>query len=96
VLASKEQSAAIYVGIGKVLVLMNRGAAYELQLAELDEKLLAASDNFERSLIKLYTGVLDFLGIGPFGARQKRTRANISRAMDPKRHHKLRRTLHGN
>src|SRR6266536_317393 len=34
VIASKEQSAAIYVGIGRVLVLMNRGAAYELQLAQ--------------------------------------------------------------
>ncbi|PMD32025.1 hypothetical protein L207DRAFT_572327 [Hyaloscypha variabilis F] len=61
VIASKEQSAAIYIGIGKVLVLMNRGAAYELQLSQLDENLLAASRNFEASLIKLYAGLLEFL-----------------------------------
>jgi len=61
VIATKEQSAAIYVGIGKVLVLMNRGAAYELQLAQLDEDLLAASRNFEASLIELYARLLDFL-----------------------------------
>lgn len=61
VIASKEQNAAIYVGIGRVLVLMNRGAAYELQLAQLDKDLLAASSSFEVSLIKLYARLLDFL-----------------------------------
>ena len=61
VIASKEQNAAIYVGIGRVLVLVNRGAAYELQLAQLDEDLLAASSNFEASLTKLYARLLDFL-----------------------------------
>lgn len=40
---------------------MNRGAAYELQLAQLDEDLLAASGSFEESLIKLYAQLLDFL-----------------------------------
>jgi hypothetical protein len=61
VIASKEQSTAIYVGIGKVLVLMNRGAAYELQLAQLDDEFLVISASFESSLIELYALLLDFL-----------------------------------
>ena len=60
-IASKEQSTAIYVGIGKVLVLMNRGAAYELQLAQLDDEFLVISASFESSLIELYALLLDFL-----------------------------------
>jgi hypothetical protein len=66
VIASKEQSTAIYLGIGKVLVLMNRGAAYELQLAQLNDELLLASASLESSLISLYALVLDFLASALF------------------------------
>ena len=60
-LAANEQNAAIYVGIGKVLFLMNRGTAYELQLAQLDGEHPNTLENLELFLIKLYTRLLDFL-----------------------------------
>jgi hypothetical protein len=61
VTASSEQNAAIYVGIGKVLFLINRGAAYELQLAHMKDEPLYALSNVEESLTKLYARLLDFL-----------------------------------
>ena len=60
-ITSKQQRAAIYVGIGKMLFLMSRGAAYECQLAQLDDDIAKTSGNLEASLIKLYVRLLDFL-----------------------------------
>jgi hypothetical protein len=61
VTASSEQSAAIYVGIGKALFLINRGAAYELQLAHTEDAPSYALSNIEETLTKLYARLLDFL-----------------------------------
>jgi hypothetical protein len=62
VTASSEQKGAIYAGIEKILFLVNRGAAYELQLRNLQGRLSANNlGNFEDSLVKLYKYLLEFL-----------------------------------
>lgn len=62
VTASSEQNGAIYMGIEKILFLMNRGAAYEVLLAHLYGRLpVKILGNFEDSLLKLYEHLLDFL-----------------------------------
>lgn len=60
--ASSEQKGAIYAGIEKILFLMNRGAAYELLLANVHGRLaVEILSNFEDSLVNLYECLLDFL-----------------------------------
>ena len=62
--ASSDQNGAIYVGIEKVLFLLNRGAAYEILLAHLRGRLSAEIvTNFEEALIRLYKCLLEFLAV---------------------------------
>jgi hypothetical protein len=60
--ASNEQTRALYVGIEKTLVLMNRGSAYEVQILYALQRSDAIHYSFfEDTLVKLYEHLLNFL-----------------------------------
>lgn len=63
--ANGQQAGALYTGIERVLLIMNRGMAYEHQLANSSKALPPNRiQNFETFLISLYARLLSFLASG--------------------------------